>query len=118
MSKLRVFCHFMPWEIDAALSVSDRIRRSSYFLDVPNQQVQLDFVLNCSSGLIDWDKSQLNKQFFIDKFNVMSSINEWGDMNVYKPRIYEGDKIWGHLDGFRDIVNDDTECDAYCRCSY
>ena len=107
--KLRIFMHLMPWEIDAALSVSDKLRRSSYYLQ-KGDDVRLDFILNLSSAIIDWDKSKLDKQFFIDKFNSLEELNNWSDYNT---RIYEGNEIWGHLDAFRDVVNDDYECDAY-----
>ena len=101
--------HLMPWEIDSALSVSEKLRRSSYYLH-KGDDVRLDFILNLSDAIIDWDKSKLDKQFFIDKFKSLKQINNWSDYNT---KIYEGNEMWGHLDAFRDVVNDDVECDAY-----
>ena len=101
--------HLMPWEIDSALSVSEKLRRSSYYLQ-KGDDVRLDFILNLSDAIIDWDKSKLDKQFFIDKFKSLNQVNDWSDYNT---KIYEGNEIWGHLDAFRDVVKDDVECDAY-----
>jgi hypothetical protein len=111
--KLRIFMHTMPWEIDSALSMSERLRRCSYYLQA-GDEVRLDFIMNLSDAIIDWDKSELDKQFFIDKFNSLEKLNNWSD---YNSRIYEGDEVWGHLDAFRDVVNDDYECDAYVSLS-
>ncbi len=57
--KLRIFMHLMPWEIDAALLVSEKLRKSSYYLQ-KGDDVLLDFILNLSDAIIDWDKSKLD----------------------------------------------------------
>tara|TARA_B100000073_G_scaffold340147_1_gene339554 strand:+ start:231 stop:1199 length:969 start_codon:yes stop_codon:yes gene_type:complete len=107
--KLRIFLHCMPWEIDSCFSVCESLRRNSYYLS-ENDSVQFDFFLNLSDAVIDWDNSKLDKQFFIDKFNSMEKLNDWSN---YKPFIYEGNEMWGHLDAFRGMVEDKDECDAY-----
>jgi hypothetical protein len=99
----------MPWEIDSGTLVCESLRRNRYYLN-PTDEVQFDLALNLSSAIIDWDKSKLDKQFFIDKFNLLKKLNEWSN---YKPTIYDGDEIWGHLDAFRNVVKDEDECDAY-----
>jgi hypothetical protein len=84
----------MPWEIDYALLTFMQLKKSLYYLD-DSDTLYLDSALNLSSYLIDWDKSELKKEYFIDKYNSLSSMLEG---IVHKPFIYEGDELYGHLD--------------------
>jgi hypothetical protein len=84
----------MPWEIDYALLTFQQLKKSLYYLD-PEDTIYLDSALNLSSYLIDWDKSSLPKEYFISKYNSLSSMLEG---IVHKPFIYTGDELYGHLD--------------------
>ena len=81
----------MPWEIDFAFLSFMQLKKSSYYL--PNDvTVKIDAALNLSSYLIDWDKTKLPKQFFIDKFNDLGALLEHYE---YNPIVYEGEDNYG-----------------------
>lgn len=81
----------MPWEIDYALLSFAQLKKSSYYLP-KDVTIKIDAALNLSSYLIDWDKTKLPKQFFIDKFNDLSTLLECYE---YNPIVYDGEDIWG-----------------------
>ena len=58
----------MPWELDYALLTFTQLKKSKYYLD-NKDTIEIHPVLNLSSYLVDWDKSQLPKQLLIDRFN-------------------------------------------------
>jgi hypothetical protein len=97
----------MPWEIDYALLTFQQIRKSLYYIS-PEDTIYLDSALNLSSYLIDWDKSSLSKEFFIEKYNSISKVLEGV---VHKPFIYDGDELYGHLDLERTLP--EPEMDYY-----
>ena len=85
--RLRLFLHIMPWEIDSALTLCNKLRFASYYLS-EGDDVIFDLILNLSDGIIDWDKSKLDKDFFIEKFNQLEIINKWPSYMVkYNPKI-------------------------------
>lgn len=98
--------HIMPWEIDYALLTFMQLKKSLYYLD-DSDTLYLDSALNLSSYLIDWDKSELKKDYFIDKYNSISSMLEG---IVHKPFIYEGDELYGHLDLERTLPEPEMDC--------
>jgi len=91
---IKIFTHIMPWEMDYALLLFSRLKQSSYFLP-SNVNIEFDSCLNLSSYIIDWEKSLFPKQYFIDKYNEISS-----NFNTIKhtPKIIESDTLYGHLD--------------------
>ena len=107
--KIRAQIHLMPWEIDHLFLLQHQLKRSSYYL-TENDKLELDVVLNLSSKLIDWDKSKLDKQFFIDKYKSTQYLTDWATCRY---DMYDGDEIYGHLDLTRKCITDDIKCDAY-----
>ena len=97
----------MPWEIDYALLTFTQLKKSKYFLS-KEDNITIETVLNLSSYIIDWDNSKLPKQFFIDKYNEISNLLI--DYNHIK-RIYDGDKIYGHLNLQKECIS--SEVDYY-----
>lgn len=95
----------MPWEIDYALLTYTQLKKSKYHLE-EGDTIEISSCLNLSSYLIDWEKSKLPKQFFIDKFNQLSNV-----LIDYKydPKIYDGDKLYGHLDFQRESVSKEVD---------
>jgi hypothetical protein len=71
--RYKVFTHFMPWDIDYALLWLTQLQKSSYYLN-KEDEIVVDVRLNLTSYLIDWDKSKLPKEFFINKFNQLKNI--------------------------------------------
>ena len=91
----------MPWEIDYALLTFTQLKKSMYYLN-KDVKITIDSVLNLSSNIIDWDKSKLPKEYFIEKYNTYSLLLD--RFYTHNKKIYEGDKIYGHLDLQRECV--------------
>jgi hypothetical protein len=70
--------------------------------------VILESCLNLSSYITDWNKSKLPKEYFIEKYNQISSllINY-----THNQKIYDGDELYGHLDLQRNCIS--SEIDYY-----
>lgn len=97
---IKIKYHMMPWEVDYALLSFIRLKESFTFLD-SEDKVYMDVALNLSSYIINWDKSKLPKQFFIDKFRSLLTILD--DIDV-RATIYDGNELWGHLDLEREQI--------------
>lgn len=92
--KIKIITHFMPWEIDYALLMFEKLKRSSYYLS-SEDEVCISAALNLTEYATDWKDSKLPKEYFIEKFKTFDSLLTWAD---YKPFVYEGKDLWGHLD--------------------
>lgn len=92
----------MPWEIDYALLTFSQLKKSLYYLPTDGVKITIDSVLNLSSNIIDWNKSKLPKEYFIEKYNTYSLILD--RIYTHNKKIYEGDKLYGHLDLQRECV--------------
>ena len=95
----------MPWEIDYALLTFNQLKKSSYHiggLTTKEDTITIDSVLNLSSYLINWKKSKLPKEYFIEKYNTYSLLLD--DTFIHNKKIYEGDELYGHLDLQRDCI--------------
>ena len=97
----------MPWEIDNALLTFTQLKKSFYYIS-EDANITIESVLNLSSKFIDWNKSQLPKEFFIDKYNDISLL-----LNDYThiKRIYDGDEVYGYLNLQRESLS--KEIDYY-----
>ena len=49
---IKIHLHIMPWEIDHALLVVDKLKKSIYHID-PQDTIYIDTALNLSSGVIN-----------------------------------------------------------------
>ena len=96
----------MPWELDYSLIQLLQLKKSSQYLS-SNDKVYFDIALNLSGHIINWEKSQLPKQFFIDKFNVLCSQIDWAEKVT--PYVYDKNELWGHLDFERSQIELDTD---------
>lgn len=97
--------HFMPWEIDYALLTFTQLKKSKYYL--PNDiNVTIKSALNLSSHLINWDKSKLPKEYFVEKYKTLSLL-----LNDYNHEyfVYEGNEIWGALDLIKNSNKPNTD---------
>jgi hypothetical protein len=95
----------MPWEIDYALLTFTQLKKSKYFLPA-DVNIKVKSALNLSSALINWDESKLPKEYFIEKYETLSILLK--DYQ-HEPFIYNGDKLWGHLDLQRDVISPETD---------
>ena len=97
----------MPWEVDYALLQFIQLKKASQHL--LNDDIYFHIGLNLSSHIVDWNKSKLPKEFFINKFNATLKMLDWAkEVNV---TIYEGDELWGHLDLEKTQI--DSKIDSY-----
>ena len=92
----------MPWEIDYALLTFSQLKKSLYYLPTNGVKITIDSVLNLSSNIIDWDKSKLPKEYFIEKYNTYSLLLD--RFYTHNKKIYEEDELYGHLDLQRECV--------------
>ena len=84
----------MPWEVDFALLQFMQLKKSSQHLS--DDKIYFHIGLNLSSYIIDWDKSKLPKEYFINKFNVTLKMLDWAE--EVKVTTYDGDELWGAMD--------------------
>jgi hypothetical protein len=84
----------MPWDIDHALLVFDRLKKSSYFLD-SEDTIYFDSFLNLSDSIIDWKAASLPKEYFIKKYKMLDDLIK--ESFHHKTFIFEGEEIYGHL---------------------
>lgn len=75
MKTTQIVMHIMPYEIDDYYYIIQRLYKSMEN-DQTKYYISLNTTLNLSPCLIDWDNSELSKQFFIDKFiDIQSKIH-------------------------------------------
>ena len=74
--KTRIIIHVLPFEIDRFEHQLFELRKNSKFLG-KNDEVIIDATLNVNDLTVDWEKSKLDKQYFIDRFNTLRDICSW-----------------------------------------
>lgn len=104
---IKIISTIMPWDIDYALLMFTQLKKSKYHLS-PDVNVTVETCLNLTSYLYNWEESKLPKEYFIEKYNSISSL--LNDYNHIK-HIYDGDEIYGHLDLQKTCVS--SEVDYY-----
>lgn len=102
----KILTHIMPWDIDYAFLMLTQLKKSFYYLN-KEDKIKLEVKLNLSSHIIDWENSNLPKEFFINKFSQLLKIVQ----NVYDCRftVYQGDKLYGHLDSQKEAIDSETD---------
>lgn len=92
--------HLMPWELDGAFQAFNKIATAKKYLN-SNDTLYVDTCLNLSEYIIDWNKSKLPKEFFIDKYEYASKALH--EIN-HKTKIYTKNELYGHLDLQREVI--------------
>lgn len=90
----------MPWEIDHALLVFDKLKQSSYFIN-KEDTLYLDTALNLSDKFIDWKQSKLPKEYFIEKYKMLDDFIK--PKFNHKSFIYEGEEAYGSINILRSM---------------
>ena len=103
MNDLHIILHCLPREIDELDRIVNHLKRSSHFLD-NNDEVILDFTLNLSDKLTDWETSQLPKEFFADKFDMMEKRCDWTSKNIFE--INDSNRCLGINDKRRNSIRE------------
>jgi hypothetical protein len=83
----QIVIHLLPSEIDWFEWQSKQFKLGSYNI---KSKVIIDVTLNLN--LVDWNKSKIPKQFFIDKFNQIKRLWDWAEIkfDVDAENIYLG----------------------------
>ena len=81
-NKLQIILHCLPREIDEVERICNHLQRSSHLLN-KDDEVILDFTLNISDKLTDWENSKLPKEFFIEKWKMMEKRSDWTYKNIF-----------------------------------
>ena len=105
MSDLHIILHCLPREIDELERIVNHLKRSSHFLS-PDDEVILDFTLNLSDKLTDWETSQLPKEFFADKFELMKQRCDWTSKNIFE--INDSNRCLGINDKRRNRIRENN----------
>ena len=96
----QIVIHLLPHEIDWFEWQSKQFKLGSYYI---SDTVIIDVTLNLN--LMDWSKSQLPKQFFIDKFNQIETLWDWAQPQF---TIDEENKCLGCDDKRRESIRSTT----------
>ena len=102
---IKIWSHIMPWDIDYALLMAIQLKKSSYYLP-KDVNITIDLELNLTSYLYDWEKSEISKKYFIDKFNTLFLLLKNYKTNSF---IYDGDELYGHLNQQKKIISSNID---------
>jgi hypothetical protein len=94
----QIVVHLLPHEIDWFEWQSKQFKLGSYYI-IPDDKVIIDVTLNLN--LVNWDESQLPKQFFIDKFDQIKQLWDWAET---KFTVDEENKCLGCDDKRREAI--------------
>lgn len=109
-----IIIHLMPYEIDWFEWQAKQLKIGGVYFGKFTDEVVVDVTLNLN--LVDWDNSQLPKQFFIDKFNnIIKTCFDWCEV-IFD--INEDNTCLGVNDKRRDSIRkyNDAENFIYLDC--
>jgi len=92
MKKTQIVTHLMPPELEDYRDMLFQLEKSSKYLD-EYDWVSLKATLNLSPTLINWDKSEYNKEFFINYFNNLKNKITWANEVIFE--VIEDNSILG-----------------------
>jgi len=98
----QIVIHLLPQEIDWFEWQIKQLKQGSYYLE-EDDKVIIDVTLNLN--LINWNQSQLPKQFFINKFNQIKKLCDWCETQF---TIDEENKCLGCDDKRREAIRSTT----------
>lgn len=98
----QIVVHLLPHEIDWFEWQSKQFKLGSYHLENDNKII-IDVTLNLN--LIDWNKSQLPKEFFIAKFKQIEQLWDWAQTQFI---VDEENKCLGCDDKRREAIRSTT----------
>lgn len=74
--KTHIIIHVLPYEIDRFEGQIVELHKNSKYLS-KEDEIVIDATLNLNDLIIDWNKSKMDKQYFIDRFENMKSACKW-----------------------------------------
>lgn len=102
---IKIASFIMPWDIDYALLMAIQLKKSYYYLP-KDVNFTIDIELNLTSYLYDWEKSEIPKEYFIDKFNTILLLLKDYKVDSF---IYEGKEKYGHLNHQKKFISPETD---------
>jgi len=97
---IKVLMHIMPWEIDYAMLSFSQFKKSQNYIP-EGINIEFECALNLSDYSIDWSKSILSKEYFIEKYSDISK--NFNRININNRIIYSN-TTYGHLDFQREVT--------------
>lgn len=113
VKRTQIVTHVMPNEIDEYEFIIDNLIKCKEYLE-KKDWVSVHATLNLSPQLIDWDNSELDKQFFIDKFNQIKEKCNWANEIIFN--IIEDDSILGTTSQKREAIKGNYDQFIFLDC--
>ncbi len=95
MKKTQIVTHVMPPELEDYGDMLDQLNKNSQYLD-KEDWISIRVALNLSPTIINWDKSEYKKEFFIQYFNKLKEKATWADEIIFE--LIEDDTMLGAAD--------------------
>ncbi len=80
--KTHIVIHILPFEINRFEHQCFELRKNSAYL-TDEDKVVIDATLNVNDLLVDWNKSKIHKQYFIDRFNKLKLVCDWAEETLF-----------------------------------
>jgi hypothetical protein len=102
---IKIYIHFMVWEIDYALLTFTQLKKTKYHLP-DDVNITIETVLNLSNYTIDWEQTPFPKKYFTDKYTQLGTL-----LKDYKhiSHIHDTNELYGHLDLQRECIGKDID---------
>lgn len=75
--KTCIIIHILPQEIDQFEMQMHELNKNIKLLCNKDDEIVIDATLNINDSIVDWNKSKISKQYFIDRFNKTKNINKY-----------------------------------------
>jgi len=116
VARLHIISHCLPREIDDFDRMLDHLHRSAHFLE-EGDEVVLDATLNLSDKLTNWEESNIPKEFFLAKWEMMERKADWTHKNIFD--VVDDNSVLGCNDKRRNSIRkyaDTTSHFTYMDC--
>jgi FkbM family methyltransferase len=111
--RTQIVNHIMPNEIDEYSTIADKLKEASDYLE-KKDWISIYATLNLSDKLIDWNNSELDKKFFIDKFQSIKQKFNWANEVIFE--IIEDGSILGTTAQKRKAIKSDYDQFIFLDC--
>jgi hypothetical protein len=80
--KTHIIIHVLPFEIDRFEHQMFELKKNAAYL-TGDDEVTIDATLNVNDLLVDWSKSKISKQYFIDRFYKLQAVCNWANFTLF-----------------------------------
>lgn len=113
MKRTQIVTHVMPTEIDEYSYIVDKLTEASHYLE-KNDWISIYATLNISTELVYWNESELNADFFIEKFNRIKEKASWANELIFE--IVDDNSILGTTAQKRKAIKGDYDQFIFLDC--